>query len=454
MLTASTRLALVALLALVVAGAAAGPASAHAILVTSVPASGGSLPDGQAPVLRFSEPVVPASSRLEVVTADGKVLPLVPLGHEGADARTLTVARSVVTSAVPQAGAATLRWSVLAEDGHRGSGDLAFTLPPALVPTPPTLAPVSVDVAPAPPDSRLVDRVFTASRSAGYLAMTVLCGGLAFLALAWPEGAAVTRVRRLLWTAWALGVVTSLAGVGLQAAYAGRLGLGSAFRASVVIPGFDTRVGMAWASRGLLFVLAIPVLAALQGGSDRIRSTGWRVGAAAVALGLLRTPGLVAHSSEGRMAWLGSIADMAHLVGVAVWLGGLVLLCAVVLPRRRPDELRRVVPRFSTLAGAAIAVIVVAGSVLSWQLVGSFGALTSTRFGHVLLLKLVLVAGIGGAALFSHRWSAGRLDLALARAEPAGATIRPFVISVATEVTLAVAVLTVASVLVATSPGR
>lgn len=155
------------------------------------------------------------------------------------------------------------------------------------------------------------------------------------------------------------------------------------------------------------------------------------------------------------MAWLGSIADLAHLIGVAVWLGGLVLLCTTVLPRRRPDELRRVVPRFSTMAGAAVAVVVVAGSVLSWQLVGSFGALTGTRFGHVLLVKLALVAAIGGAAFLSHRWSNGHLDRALASAEPVGpGTLRPFVISVATEVALAVAVLTAASVLVATSPAR
>src|SRR5436305_1334792 len=122
----------------------------------------------------------------------------------------------------------------------------------------------------APPrTSPVLETLFTATRSSGYLAMTVLCGGLAFLALAWPEGAEVRGARRLLWAAWAAGVATSLAGAGLQAAYSRRLGLGSAFRSSVVIPAFDTRVGVAWACRGLLFVLAVPVLVALraQGGA-------------------------------------------------------------------------------------------------------------------------------------------------------------------------------------------
>jgi copper transport protein len=177
------------------------------------------------------------------------------------------------------------------------------------------------------------------------------------------------------------------------------------------------------------------------------------VGAAAVAIGLLRTPGLVSHSSEGRLAWLGTVADLAHLVGVAVWIGGLVLLCSVVLPRRRPDELRSVVPRFSSMAAVAVGVVIVAGGFLSWQLVGSYSVLTGSRFGHVLMVKLALVAGLAGAAVVSRRWVGSRLQLALSGPD-GGAALRPFVVSVATEVALAVAVLTVASVLVATSPGR
>lgn len=455
------RAAALAAAGMAVAVAVAAPASAHSTLVSTVPAAGGTLPDGQAPELRFSEPVVLAGSTLDAVALDGTVVPLVPIAHLGADTRTLTVA----PAAVPRLGPVTVRWAALAEDGHRSQGSFTLTLPRPAAATLPVAAGAGGGGAPVPDSvplrtttpatGGLLGRAFTATRSAGYLAITVLCGGLAFLALAWPEGAEVGRVRRLLWSAWTVGVVTSLAGAGMQAAYAGHLGFGSAFRPSVVVPGFDTRAGLAWASRGLLFLLAVPVLAGLRDGADSVRSAGWRVGTAAVAVGLLRTPGLVAHGSEGRMAWLGSIADTAHLVGVAVWLGGLVVLCSVVLPRRRPDELRRIVPRFSSMAGVAVAVVVVAGAFLSWQLVGSFGALTGTRFGHVLLVKLALVAGIAAAGLRSHRWAAGRLDLALASTDPSGdVVLRPFVVSVATEVALAVAVLTVASVLVATSPGR
>src|SRR5436305_2709289 len=118
---------------------------------------------------------------------------------------------------------------------------------------------------------------------------------------------------------------------------------------------------------------------------------------------------------------------------VAVWIGGLVLLCSVVLPRRRPDELGVVIPRFSSMAAVSVGVVVAAGSFLSWQLVGSYSVLTGSRFGHVLLLKLSLVAGLAGAAMLSRRWVGTRLQLALSGPE-GGTALRPFVLSVATEV--------------------
>ena len=53
---------------------------------------------------------------------------------------------------------------------------------------------------------------------------------------------------------------------------------------------------------------------------------------------------------------------MAHVGGVSVWLGGLVVLLAVVLRRKHLEELRTVVPRYSQVALAAISVIIVSGA--------------------------------------------------------------------------------------------
>jgi copper transport protein len=161
----------------------------------------------------------------------------------------------------------------------------------------------------------------------------------------------------------------------------------------------------------------------------------------------------VSHASEGNISVLGSVADLVHLAGVAAWLGGLVMLATVVLPRRRASELAAVVPRYSKLAFSSIAAIVVAGSVMSWELVGSFTSFADTRFGHLLALKLLLFVFVMGAAFSSKRWVDQRLSVAVTLRGHAS-LVRPFVVSVATEAVLATGILAVASVLVATSPAR
>jgi putative copper export protein len=184
-----------------------------------------------------------------------------------------------------------------------------------------------------------------------------------------------------------------------------------------------------------------------------VRSPFWVVAAAACGVGLLRTPGFVSHASEGNISVLGSVADLVHLIGVAAWLGGLVMLVVVVLPRRRPAELAAIVPKYSQLAFGSITAVVVAGSIMSWELVGSFTGFADTRFGHVLALKLLLFVFVMGAAYVSKRWVDQRLSVAVTLRGHAS-LVRPFVLSVATEAVLATGILAVASVLVATSPAR
>jgi putative copper export protein len=186
-----------------------------------------------------------------------------------------------------------------------------------------------------------------------------------------------------------------------------------------------TDVGRVSATRGLLLLLVVPLLWALRvQGASAPRSTAWRIAVAAVGVALLRTPGLVAHSGESRFGALGTVADLVHVVGAALWLGGLAFLCAVVLPRRDPDELGCLVPRYSTLAMVSVGAVVIAGTFLAWQLVGGTSAVVHTHYGHAVIL--------GGDARI----------------------VRPFVLSVAVEAALALAVLSVVGVLVGTSPGR
>jgi copper transport protein len=121
----------------------------------------------------------------------------------------------------------------------------------------------------------------------------------------------------------------------------------------------------------------------------------------------------------------------AHLLAMALWFGGLlvVLACADAAP----------VARFSRLAVVCWAVLAVSGVYLAYRQSGELGALSHTVFGRLLLVKAAVVAGILALAYFSRR--------AVLR----GGTPRRTVVG---ETFLGIATLGVTAALVNTAPAR
>lgn len=108
-----------ALLAPVLLSAIARPAEAHAVLVASSPAANATIPVAQTYFqLRFNTRVDQARSRLTLYAADGNqsVLTILPVGEPD-----MLTAVAIVTE-----GGQTLRWQVLAADGHITRGDIPF----------------------------------------------------------------------------------------------------------------------------------------------------------------------------------------------------------------------------------------------------------------------------------------------------------------------------------------
>jgi len=418
----------------------AQPASAHTELVSSSPKDGAEL--AKAPdrlTLTFDEAVDLADVR--VLTLDGDRLPVSRTAKD-------RVVRVALGS--PADGKFAVVWSVVdEEDGHASSGRIAFAVEASATGTSATAT--GGDEAAATAPSPTVRKGLVAARWTGYLALALFVGGLAFVSLLWPGGAYEPRARALLGLAWTGGLLATLATLGLQGAYTSFGGLRDALRPATFADVLTTEPGIVLAARGLMWVLAAVVLAALLQGAAR--SPGWRVGALAVTFGLLRTTGMTGHNSEGGEPTWGAVADFVHLLGAALWIGGLAMLALAVLPRRRVGELAEVVPGYSRLAAVSVTGIVGAGLVLAWQVVGSYGALLHTSYGHLLLIKTAVLGGVLVAAYASRQWVRTRLDLAVLLRGDA-ATVRPFGYSVAAETGLVLVVLAVTSLLVTADPGR
>jgi copper transport protein len=159
----------------------------------------------------------------------------------------------------------------------------------------------------------------------------------------------------------------------------------------------DTRYGHVALARLVLLACALPVLWFVFGrapSTTRPLPGWWLIPAALVAVGLALTPGLAGHPATGIQTGLAIPMDALHMLAMALWLGGLAVLLAVVLPRRDTDELRAVLPRWSKVAFGCVVTLVVTGTYQAWREVGSLGALRDTDAGRLLLVKLLFFLGL------------------------------------------------------------
>ena len=126
-------------------------------------------------------------------------------------------------------------------------------------------------------------------------------------------------------------------------------------------------------------------------------------------------------------AWLGSSMIGIHFLVAALWVG--VLIHVVRTALRWREDRRQVVAlfrRYATFAFAGYLVVIATGTLAAFLVLPSWGALTSTTYGRVLLIKLSIVVLVSTLALAArrglrlsistHRWG----GLRFARFERAG----------------------------------
>jgi uncharacterized membrane protein len=135
------------------------------------------------------------------------------------------------------------------------------------------------------------------------------------------------------------------------------------------------------------------------------------------ALGALVVSG---HANSAPARGVAIVADWAHLLGAAVWIGGIALIALAWAPalRRGADTrlavARHVLAPFGRIALPAFGVVVVAGIVNAIVELGAVSDLWQTAYGRVLLVKIALVGAIA-AVSYGH---AQRLRPRLLAANP------------------------------------
>jgi putative copper resistance protein D len=207
---------------------------------------------------------------------------------------------------------------------------------------------------------------------------------------------------------------------------------------------FGTSFGRVWCWHLLFALLAVGVC--LTPGSR------WRMQAILVlSLLLLVSLGWVGHAVEGRgvVRLVHQINQMVHLLAAGLWLGGLLPLAWLLGRARSPSGTawisvaRDVVPRFSQMGYAAVALLAATGALNTVLLVGNTRALVGTPYGRLLGLKILLFLAMVAVALFNRF----RLLPRLRREAPSSAPIGALARSVLFEQALGFAVLAVVSVL-------
>lgn len=493
-------LAVVLLLLLLPAALRPDGASAHAQLVQSDPPAQAVLPKAPARVqLSFSEAVEPRSIELSVL--DGQRRPV-----DRGDAGLLAGANDAVTVSLNPglpSGVYTVQWSVVsAVDGHGTRGSIPFTVGDAG-----TLPAAGAATAAAPAGGAESGGVLgVVARWLTVLAAVVVTGSFAFVPLVLVPGlrlldgiaGPVTAGDRGGDDAAVPPSAETIAGVG--AAAAGRLlriagGALALFAVGVLLllvvetdiatpGGVGDALGRPmwqWLTsthRGGLWLVRAGAIAAMAAGLAAVTRDVRAHGRAAVArrwtwtalaalgAGALLVGSMGSHAAALRsQSALATGVDWLHLVAVALWVGGLVQLGLALLPALAPlggpprtRLLAGLVPRFSRLAGASVAVIIATGVYQTVRLLGGWRAFLDQAWGQALLVKLLLFAVVLGFAAFNLRVAGPRLGSLAGRLDrPARETAallrRRFRRAVLAEIGVAAVILLVVGVLTGSSPG-
>jgi copper transport protein len=368
----------------------AGGASAHATVVTSDPTDGSRLKQAPSVVtITFDESVgLGGASYLHVTDQGGNRVDNGAAVHPGGDAS------KVADRLRPGLGDGTYiaSYRVVSADSHPVAGTIRFVVGNGVLATGGVVASSTVN-----PTTSVV---FDIARWTSFTGFALL-GGAWLLLTVWPQGRDDRRGKAVVWTGWGLTAFGGLAELLLQGPYTAGTGPADITKWALLDATLHSTFGQYLSGR-LLLLGAVALLLGLALQDRPWRSRG-EDAAWPLAVALALTFSSVGHPDTTNPRWLSITADTLHLLAMAAWVGGIVVLAAAVLPRREPAEVRAVLPVFSRVAFASVAVLAVTGSYAAWHGIGTVHAVFTTTYGLLVVGKVALFVGLLALGNVSRR---------------------------------------------------
>jgi copper transport protein len=359
----------------------------HARLAGSVPADGSVLAEPPSLIrLVFSEPVQIAEQPITVLAPSGAE---VERGTAQVSGRQLTIA---VDAREP--GTYLVLWQVISLDTDPASGSLIFSVG----------HPAGRWTGGAGQTSALGLGVVLAAASrwlyyAGYAL------GFGVLAFRWLVLRALllkdaASLERRLWRLVTAGIaLMALAAPLALLAQLVSLSTGALFNSALVGAVLSSRFGWVLALRlGGALLLWVLVGVAKDGARPAVQLAL----ASGLVLALLES--LVSHSITSSQPALGLVGTTLHMLGMGLWLGGLIALIGTWKESALVPHRREVVTLFGQLAIAALIELVGSGVLLAWLHLTQLSDLFTTAYGLALFIKaLLLFPGVLVLALLGRR---------------------------------------------------
>ena len=378
--------------------------TAHAVQISSNPAPSELLEVAPERVeIEFSEPVVPEFSRILLLSQAGQRI--ATGGLEVGDSAGTQLHLPILDDL--ENGSYLVSWQVLSTvDGHTTSGSFPFGIGVSEV----------VGIAGNLTTDATKPTLFSAGgRWLNLAGLALLAGIFTFRLLVWNPAINVDDLseeeqatdNKLGQINQKIGLLAlGLGGIGLiftLLSQAQRLHL---FEAGNIDIWLNTQFGKMWLVRILLILALLGIFSQLNHVSRKTTGALWFAGILLLLMWAGATA-LVSHSAAlNRDKLLATGIDLAHLLSAGIWVGGLLqLLITLWLVRRLNDEPRAwlnltLLLNFSVLAAFSTGVLIISGSYLAWQHIGSWNALFGTDYGKTLLFKIglalvtFLIAGI------------------------------------------------------------